>query len=120
MSLSGLGERSRTKPHDTTKSFNASLRPSHPERLGVSVMPAERCLEPMPGLRSRGRIYLDGRPEGILCVTLKANPYGAKIEVCLPKDFPSRFSLMVSEYAPPRPCKVLWRIGDKLGVLFTA
>jgi hypothetical protein len=73
----------------------------------------------MPGVRSRGRIFLDGQPDAILCVTLKSNSYGAKIEVTLPKEFPNRFNLMVSEYAPPRPCKVLWRIGNKFGVLFT-
>ncbi|GJE14850.1 MULTISPECIES: pilus assembly protein PilZ [Methylobacterium] len=82
-------------------------------------MGGERCLEPLPGVRSRGRIFLDGQRDAILCVTLKTNDFGAKIEASVPKEFPRRFTLMVSEHAPPRPCRVLWRIGNKLGVVFT-
>ena len=84
----------------------------------MRTMKGECCLEPLPGVRSRGRIFLDGQPDAILCVTHKANRYGAKIEATLPKDFPRRFALMISEHEPPRPCRVLWRIGNKLGVVF--
>ena len=82
-------------------------------------MGGERCLEPLPGVRSRGRIFLNGQAEAILCVTHKTSDYAAQIEASFPQDFPRRFMLMASEHEPPRPCRVLWRIGNKLGVVFT-
>ncbi|WP_183508043.1 PilZ domain-containing protein [Methylobacterium brachythecii] len=53
------------------------------------------------------------------CMTLNITERGAKIEVEDSTKLPDHFLLAAREDETPRPCRVLWRIGPKMGVVFT-
>lgn len=53
------------------------------------------------------------------CMTLNVTDRGAKIEVEDSSKLPDHFLLAPTEDKDPRPCRVLWRIGPKMGVVFT-
>ncbi|MCE4222257.1 hypothetical protein HCU64_00700 [Methylobacterium sp. C25] len=52
-------------------------------------------------------------------MTLNVTDRGAKIEVEDSSKLPDHFLLAPTEDKDPRPCRVLWRIGPKMGVVFT-
>lgn len=85
---------------------------------GARIVIEERRLEPRKDLLKMGKVLVDGSAP-MLCLTLNVSTAGAKIDVEAPDALPDRFVLIASDFDAPRPCRVLWRIGRRMGVRFT-
>ncbi|GEP12234.1 hypothetical protein MMMDOFMJ_3503 [Methylobacterium gnaphalii] len=82
-------------------------------------MSEERRTIPRSDVFRLGSILLDHGTEVPVCLTLNLTDRGAKLEVEDPASLPDVFQLIPSSDARPRPCRVLWRLGTKMGVMFT-
>ncbi|KQO59943.1 pilus assembly protein PilZ [Methylobacterium sp. SD274] len=58
------------------------------------------------------------RPD-IDCLVWDQSETGAQIEVEVPEAVPDEFILVMTAYAKPRACTVVWRRDRKLGVAFS-
>ncbi|KQP91055.1 pilus assembly protein PilZ [Methylobacterium sp. Leaf113] len=65
-----------------------------------------------------GSLALDVGTSAIDCLVWNQSETGAQIEVESPAAVPDQFTLMMSAYAKPRRCHVVWRDGRKLGITF--
>lgn len=67
-----------------------------------------------------GSISVGGNEPSIDCLVWDQSETGAQIEVETTEGIPEEFNLIVTAYARPRACRVVWRKGRKLGVNFVA
>jgi hypothetical protein len=64
-------------------------------------------------------IRLENGDRTIPCLVSNLSEGGAKLVVGEPEQLPSEFILFLRPNSPVgRRCKVIWRIGDKIGVRF--
>ncbi|GJD58849.1 PilZ domain-containing protein [Methylobacterium dankookense] len=81
-------------------------------------MQEERRIEPRTDTLKTGRLLIPGKREMFFCLTHNLSARGAKIEVEDPMRVPDEFDLVATEGAAMLRCRVLWRIGTKIGVVF--
>ncbi|MBY0258735.1 pilus assembly protein PilZ [Methylobacterium sp.] len=67
-----------------------------------------------------GSLVAEAGSAPIDCLVWDQSETGAQIEVEDGQAVPDAFTLTVTAYARPRSCKVVWRRGRKLGIIFTA
>ncbi|MCC0807585.1 pilus assembly protein PilZ [Methylobacterium sp. W2] len=66
-----------------------------------------------------GALSFAGERSDIDCLVWDQSETGAQIEVELPDEVPDTFILVMTAYAKPRLCTVVWRRERKLGVAFS-
>jgi len=54
------------------------------------------------------------------CTVRNLTDKGASLETASPFGLPDRFNLVISSDGIRKPCRVVWRRGQRLGVLFIA
>ncbi|WP_019903234.1 PilZ domain-containing protein [Methylobacterium sp. 77] len=65
-----------------------------------------------------GALSFGDRQADIDCLVWDQSETGAQIEVETPDAIPNEFTLVMTAYAKPRACTVVWRRERKLGVAF--
>ena len=63
------------------------------------------------------KIYIRGA-SAIDCVVRNFSSQGACLEVDHQHDIPENFDLVISKELSARPCRVVWRQGERIGVEF--
>jgi hypothetical protein len=63
-----------------------------------------------------GKIYFDHA--AIDCAVRNVSEAGAMLEIASPIGIPNNFSLVISQQALRRPCRVAWRSARRIGVRF--
>ncbi|WP_027174212.1 pilus assembly protein PilZ [Methylobacterium sp. 10] len=66
-----------------------------------------------------GALSFGGTRADIDCLVWDQSETGAQIEVEVPEAVPDEFILVMTAYAKPRACTVVWRRDRKLGVAFS-
>lgn len=92
---------------DTTPSSNAQAPDDVKDRRGA---PRVRVIQ-------KGNIRFLDSGAGVTCVILDRSETGARLRPTDVLSCPDRFQLH-SPGVPPRPCEVVWRDGQKIGVQF--
>lgn len=63
-----------------------------------------------------GKIYFDHAV--IDCAVRNVSETGAMLEIESPIGIPNNFSLIITQTALQRPCRIAWRSARRIGVLF--
>ena len=66
-----------------------------------------------------GALSFAGERADIDCLVWDQSETAAQIEVETPDEVPDEFILVMTAYAKPRACTVVWRRDRKLGVAFS-
>ena len=75
----------------------------------------ERRLQPRVSVSKAGKITLDSGTN-IECVIVNRSNDGVCIEVDSPNRIPESFLLTIGADGIDRACRVLWRLGKRLGL----
>ncbi len=67
-----------------------------------------------------GRIVFNGRASTLSCTVRDISGTGARLRVAQGQALPSRFDLLIDTDGLEAPCRVAWRKGEDVGVLFEA
>ena len=67
-----------------------------------------------------GSLAAEAGAAEIDCLVWDQSETGAQIEVEAGQTVPDAFTLTMTAYVRPRRCKVVWRRGRKLGIIFIA
>jgi hypothetical protein len=76
----------------------------------------ERRTSPRHRVLKTGTIEFSG--ESIPCTVRSLSPAGARIEINTPLWFPDRFVLAVASEGLRKPCSVIWRKEQRIGLAF--
>ena len=79
---------------------------------------AERKRYPRLRTLKTGRIVFDRRSCVIDCTVRNLSAAGACLELSSTVGVPERFELLIGPEKYPRPCRVAWKDGKRLGVTF--
>jgi hypothetical protein len=66
-----------------------------------------------------GRIVFNGGYGVAECTIRNLSSNGAQVDISNPMMVPSEFTLFVNPDRRGRPCRVNWRAGSRIGVVFT-
>jgi hypothetical protein len=66
-----------------------------------------------------GRIVFNGGYGVAECTIRNMSSHGAQLDVSNPMAVPSEFTLLVNPDRRGRPCRIIWRAGNRMGVVFT-
>ena len=77
----------------------------------------ERRSEPRARTLKSGKIVFNRHFSVFDCLVRNLTSHGACLVVGDSLGVPSRFELVLSDGAP-RPCRLIWRFGDRVGVAF--
>jgi hypothetical protein len=77
----------------------------------------ERRSEPRPRTLKAGKIVFNGHFSVFDCVVRNLTKRGACLEISDTLGVPSHFDLVLAD-GTTRPCHLIWRFGDRIGVAF--